>query len=109
MSVERTRSTRPASSRSVMRDSTSGTIAAASTRARFAPRQKWVPQRRVRRQPGPLGGVFHQCEDARCDQIAGRIASGVAQVGEALGKLESRGGTSTLRERTGPSANSRSA
>src|SRR4029077_13228443 len=42
ISVECTRSTGPASSRSFMRESTSGTIAVASTRARFAPRQKWV-------------------------------------------------------------------
>src|SRR5689334_1837876 len=40
---ERTRSTGPASSRPFIRDSTSGMIAEASTRARFAPRQKWVP------------------------------------------------------------------
>ena len=43
ISVDRTRSTGPASSRSFIRDSTSGMIAVASTRARFAPRQKWVP------------------------------------------------------------------
>ena len=43
INVDGMRSTGPASSRFFIRDSTSGTMAAASTRARFAPRQKCVP------------------------------------------------------------------
>ena len=41
--VDGMRSTGPANSMFFIRDSTSGTRAAASARARFAPRQKWVP------------------------------------------------------------------
>ena len=43
MNVDGVRSTGPASSRFFIRDSTSDTMAVASTRARFAPRQKCVP------------------------------------------------------------------